>query len=409
LLSLFEPGTGAVAWKDQSDGRSPEGGGDLYVAALPFRDGLVVVASNGAVALLDAAGRRLWEAIQAGCSVDDLIGAGVEQGLAIEVARANVSRALGSWSELGLLNGAGREAETASVLTPVLPKRGGRKPALDAAYLLGDRPVRVRCDDLVLGKVIDAACGSYRVEGVEDVLPCVDLVEQNDGLAIMVNDVAVVRTEVGTQNQALARHRCLRAMLEMARPSRQWLGILHASAISFDGRCVAFPGSKGSGKSTLAAAMVAAGADFVSDDYVPLERASWHVWPVPYAPGVKQGSWHALRERYPSFEEQPVYELDGVRIRYLNLDVSRIAPLSHGLPVEALIFPRFEADTVLQERRMSAPEAFAQLCHSGSMLDRQPEILAETLGWIESVPAFQLLYGDLDRAIEWIRLSLRLE
>lgn len=381
----------------------------MCVAALPFRGGLVVVGSNGVVALLDAAGGRLWEAVQAGCSLDDLIGAGVEHGLAIEVARANVSSALESWSELGLLGGAGREAKTASVLTPVLPKRAGRKPALDAAYLLGDRPVRVRCEDLVLGKVIDAACASHRVEGHDDVLPCVDVVEQHDGLAIMANDVAVVGTEVGTQNRALARHRCLRAMLEMARPSRQWLGILHASAISFDGRCVAFPGSKGSGKSTLAAAMVAAGADFVSDDYVPLERVSWQVWPVPYAPGVKQGSWHVLRERYPGLEEQPVYELDGVRIRYLDLDVSRIAPLSHGLPVEALVFPRFEADAVLQERRMSPAEAFAQLCHGGSMLDRRPEILAETLGWIESIPAFQLLYGDLDRAIEWIRLALRPE
>jgi hypothetical protein len=57
----------------------------------------------------------------------------------------------------------------------------------------------------------------------------------------------LARTGAVTPNRALARHRCLTALLETARPSRQWLAILHASAVSLGGRCVVFPGSKGSG------------------------------------------------------------------------------------------------------------------------------------------------------------------
>ena len=60
-----------------------------------------------------------------------------------------------------------------------------------------------------------------------------------------------------------------------------------------------FPGAKGSGKSTLAAALVAAGAEFVTDDYAPLEQASWLVWPVPYAPGIKRGSWRCAGALLP--------------------------------------------------------------------------------------------------------------
>jgi hypothetical protein len=38
-------------------------------------------------------------------------------------------------------------------------------------------------------------------------------------------------------------------------------------------------------------------------------------------------------------------------------------------------------------------------------LDRDPDMLAETIRWVESVPAYRLIYGDLERAIERV-LSL---
>ena len=108
-------------------------------------------------------------------------------------------------------------------------------------------------------------------------------------------------------------------------------------------RCVVFPGTRGSGKSTLAAALVAAGGQLVTDDYAPLERASWLIWPVPYAPGIKRGSWRALRRRHPGLCELPVHRLAGLHIRYLELAGARRAPLDRGLPVAALVFPRYQA------------------------------------------------------------------
>ena len=377
---------------------------DLNGAALPFREGLVVIASDETVAWLDAAGRHLWEALQAGCTIDELVDAGVKHGgLPIDVARANVSNALKSWRALGLIGALGQRVSAAPVSGPVLPRRPGRKPSLDAVYLVGDRPVRVRCDDAVLGQVVDAACGSHRLpKGAERALACVDVIDQGDGLAVRADDALLAKSDAVTRNGALARHRCLTALLEAARHRRRWLGILHASAVSFGGRCVVFPGARGSGKSTLAAALVAAGAVFVTDDYAPLEQASWHVWPVPYAPGLKRGSWQVLRRFYPDLEARPVHELGDLQIRYLELDASRMAPLDRGLPVEALVFPQYRAEIGLEHRRLTAAETLAELCHARSMLDRRPDLLAETLRWIETVPAYQLIYGDLDRAVEWV-------
>lgn len=381
---------------------SSSGHVDLDGIPLPLADHLIVIAPDGTVLALDAGGRRLWEALHAGCTVEDLIEAGVEHGgLSLDLARANVASALHSWRALGLIDAPSQGLPATLVAAPAPGGYAGRALALDTVYLVGDLPVRVRCDDIVLGKVLDAACGSHCIEDADGVAACVDVIEQGDGLVVRADNAFLARTDESTQNRALARHRCLTALLETARQSRKWLGILHASAVGAAGGCVVFPGAKGAGKSTLAAAVVAAGADFVTDDYAPLEQGSWHIWPVPYAPGIKQGSWRHLQRHYPDLQERPVHRLAGLQIRYLELAAERRAPLDRGLPVRALVFPHYQAGAVLKQQRMTAPEALAELCHARSLLDSQPEILAETLRWIESVPAYRLTYGDLDRAIDW--------
>jgi hypothetical protein len=376
--------------------------------ALPFNDGFVVVSRDGAVVALDAAGRRLWEALQAGCTVDDLIGACVAQGgIPRQAAQANISRAFRAWRALGLTEGSDQGAPAAPAATQVVARPNGRAPALDAVYQVGDRPVRVRCDDVVLGRLIDAACGSCRVGDAARALACVEVTRQADGLVVSAEETTLARTGEPTHDRALARHRCLTALLETARPGRRWLAILHASAVSTEGRCLVLAGAGGSGKSTLAAALVAAGADLVTDDYAPLEQASWRIWPVPYAPGIKRGSWRVLRRHFPELDARPVHRIGGRQIRYLDLDASRRAALDGGLPVEALVFPAFEKGAGLRTQRMAADQAFASLCHARSMLSRQPDVLAEALRWVGSVPAYRLVYGDLDRAVDSVLRLLR--
>jgi hypothetical protein len=94
-----------------------------------------------------------------------------------------------------------------------------------------------------------------------------------------------------------------------------------------------------------------------------------------------------------------------MQIRYLALDAASMAPLDRGLPVAALVFPRFRAGAAFEHSRITTAEALVELCQARSILDRQPDVLTETLHWIGSVPAYRLTYGDLDHAMEWI-LSL---
>jgi hypothetical protein len=375
--------------------------------ALPWQDGLAIVASDGAVYALDASGRRLWEALRAGWGVSDLVSACVaEGGLAAHVARRQIERALASWREIGLLEPP--HALGPGMLEPVhvLARQPAREPALDGVYLVGDRPVRVRCDDAALADLIEAACGPFRVDDGA-AATCVDVVERDGWFGVHAEDVLLAKAPMPTTSLAGARHRCLTALLEAARFGRRWLGILHASAVAERGGCVLFPGESGAGKSTIAAALVATGARFVTDDYAPLEAGAWRIWPVPYAPSVKRGSWGLLGRYHPALQRAPSHKHRGLQLRYLELDGCCRMPLDEGLPVRALVFLRREDAGEPELRPIDANQALTRLCHAASMLDRRPEMLAETLHWIQSIPTYELSYRELEPALGPVRSLLR--
>ena len=182
---------------------------------------------------------------------------------------------------------------------------------------------------------------------------------------------------------------------------------MHAAGVAVGDRCALLVAASGSGKSTLSAALVAAGARFVADDYAPVEATTWKVWPVPYAPSIKRGSWSVLAERYPSLKSARVFEHRGLRLRYLDLDESQRAPLDKGLAVAALIFPEYRRGASLELRPAAPADALTRICHARSIIDRRPRALAETLRFIRSVPAYTLRYGDLDAVVGPIQSLLR--
>ena len=129
---LLVPGVAVL----RSDGPVPPDAGpgfsmrpiDLDGVALPLTDQLVVIAPDGMVVALSPGGRRLWEAIRAGCTVDELVAASVQDGsLREDVARKRIGRALASWRALGLISSGARHAEAASV------RGAGRGPARGAS------------------------------------------------------------------------------------------------------------------------------------------------------------------------------------------------------------------------------------------------------------------------------------
>jgi hypothetical protein len=76
--------------------------------------------------------------------------------------------------------------------------------------------------------------------------------------------------------------------------------VLHGAAVSIDGRGIVIPGEAGSGKTTLAAALTAAGASYLTDEWAMIDPATIRVRPFPRALWIHDGSIRAiegLRER----------------------------------------------------------------------------------------------------------------
>lgn len=70
--------------------------------------------------------------------------------------------------------------------------------------------------------------------------------------------------------------------------------VLHASASVIDGMTVLAAGDSGAGKSTLGAALVRAGAHYITDEAAAIDPSSLEVLPFPKPVSLHSGSWGLL-------------------------------------------------------------------------------------------------------------------
>ena len=83
---------------------------------------------------------------------------------------------------------------------------------------------------------------------------------------------------------------------------KDWMAVIHASAVSNGSKTIIFTASSGSGKSTIAALLQKEGFALVSDDFVAIGSLSQHVFPFPVALSIKEGAMDILAGLYPSLK-----------------------------------------------------------------------------------------------------------
>jgi hypothetical protein len=162
---------------------------------------------------------------------------------------------------------------------------------------------------------------------------------------------------------------------------------LHSGAVAWQGRAILLPGRQSSGKTTLTAALVRAGATYLSDDYAPIDdRGRVHPFPRPLS--VRQGNG-----RPPKL--QRVEDLGGVQE-------------TRPLPIGLVVFAPYTGARRWRPRRLAPGQGVLELLRYTASAQTRPREALERLGHVVTgAPVLKGGRGEADDAAELIlkRLS----
>jgi Coenzyme PQQ synthesis protein D (PqqD) len=366
------------------------------IGTAPFLDGVVVHdGRTGRLFQLNHTAAQVWRSLRDGDPEEAIVGAVAQRhGLDPVAVRGDLQSFAHAVRSAGLLEPDEAGGEKSAVLRP--PRE---RPALDAAYRLGELAVRVTCYPAdIAAAFAPLAAPALAPDGA---LPRTRLALFRAGeMFVLTRDDRVV----DHLDTAPAARWALVRQLVLAGTRRSWLALLHAGAVATPAGCLLLSGDSGAGKSSLLAGLVHAGFPFVADDIVPLEERSGLAWPVRLAISIKNGSWPVVGSLFPELADAPIIHFGGRIMRYFWPN-SRAVPVgSAGYPAAAVMFPRYVKDAPAEVTRLNPAQSLALLGEGGSLLPTTDAGLAEFLAWWGRLPAYRLSYGRLDEAAAAVRV-----
>ena len=187
------------------------------------------------------------------------------------------------------------------------------------------------------------------------------------------------------------------------------LSVFHAAAIYDNDGVVLLSAGSGSGKSTLTAALMCSGKQLFSDDLGVLTHDQ-KIRPTPGCIGLKKGSWDVIEQYYPAiFELATHYRQDEKIVKYLppsSLPTS--SQLENGEPVKAVVFPSYSPEHNSELIPISTADALVKITDAGYHTNQSlnHESVANLIGWMKEIPAYELPVNDLKEAVNLVETLL---
>jgi hypothetical protein len=370
------------------------------IETVPFADGSIARNLNsGALCRLNATAGAILDWIVGGQS-EAQAAANLAELYNIDPAQAagDVGAIMQAWRQSGLLP-SGNPA-------PLEAQDGGAAPAaefrasLDICVSCGGPPVRIRCEEAELAGLLAGVLAPARIRPPAEGMP-----GRQQTLELAGRDGDFQCWRDGTlqwrfATRPLARRLLLQDVIARSLPVDRLSAILHASAVSLNGRAVILAGRSGSGKSTLTAGLVAAGASLIADDLLPLGSAGEGVWPVPFAISVKEGSWPILSPLFTGFDRLETLTSRGMKVRYLAAAMAQ-----SGQPVKpsVVVFPTWSAGEPVATEELAAAGIADGLIETGTDLTNLDGTLAEFAAFASSVAGLRIRFPTLEAGIEQIK------
>ncbi len=196
------------------------------------------------------------------------------------------------------------------------------------------------------------------------------------------------------------------ALLNQAhsKTEKDWMGVLHASAIGYQENSLLFLGDSGNGKSTASAIALASGLSLLADDFVPLDKSA-SVLAFPAAISVKKHAIKLLSKDFPELLKAKEYELKAMNKTVRYLSPKAVEDAGKPKKVKALIFIQYSKEIGFELSEMDKHLAFQKLVVD-AWLSPEEENAQLFLDWMGDIPTYRIRYSDNKKMIENINLLL---
>lgn len=188
-----------------------------------------------------------------------------------------------------------------------------------------------------------------------------------------------------------------------SKQEKDWMTVLHASAVGNGKNSLLLAGDSGSGKSTLSAILMVNGFNVLADDFVPIIASSAKVMQFPAAISIKKQAFKLISSTYPELLKAKEFHYKKLNktVRYLSVHINENASLS-SLAVKALIFVQYKDQFGIQLNEISREQAFRRLVPD-SWVSPLAENAERFLDWFASLACYELIYSDNDKVVSTIK------
>ncbi|SJM90414.1 PqqD family peptide modification chaperone [Crenothrix polyspora] len=374
----------------------------LY-SQFPLDDGSIIMRQSvRELFVLNTTGSQLWQQLLEGQTAEQIASQWAsDYGIQYSQVLQDIQTTLHTWQQQGLRDGipVPNEPVPAPATSPhrvAVPPCGYRQD-----YRLGVFDITLYCNRKEIAETVHKPMAAFAVNPVPAPVACFNLFEAEQGYWLCKDDKILWQgTVIDTVINGLFYE-----LLQVGVSEIDWLVALHAGAVSKDGTVIALSGIGGTGKSTLTAALLSRGFSYWGDDIILIEQDSLCAVPLPTPMTIKEGSWALLDGYYPNLRGLPTYQRLGRPTRYLPPPQS---VSSSKIPLAYLVFPRVSATEPAQLRPISQLEALQRLLAANSSLPQTltPSTVNQLTRWLRTVPAFELVYHQLETGMDIIEREL---